>query len=246
MLMSEVTTVNAVLCDGGCERCHVCFIRARNSLYFPVNQNNMQIWSACVVWIIRNVVSLGDGRAYGAGSEEHTELGTDNTEKRPPVWYLLLLLLLFICLLQLDWRPVAAVTYMYTNINYGSNVLETGMAAWEACSSNLEFWEPSQHLLIDTGKPSKTCAEMASRRTFQILTFGQQSGTKVNGTLEEAWILLQILLNSSPWLLIFPYPVLCLFPWYILSISFKFAFFFYFYFFVFSLFFHFTCRPLKI
>jgi len=27
----------------------------------------------------------------------------------------------------------------------------------------LESWEPSQHLLIDTGKPRKTCVEVAGR-----------------------------------------------------------------------------------
>ena len=30
----------------------------------------------------------------------------------------------------------------------------------------MESWEPSQHLLIDTGKPRKTCVEVAGRRTF--------------------------------------------------------------------------------
>ena len=43
-------------------------------------------------------------------------------------------------------------------------------------SGNLESWEPSQHLLIDTGKPRKTCVEMAGRRTFRVLTSSQQSG----------------------------------------------------------------------
>jgi len=28
--------------------------------------------------------------------------------------------------------------------------------------------EPSQHLLIDTGKPRKTCVEMAGRRTLKF------------------------------------------------------------------------------
>jgi hypothetical protein len=41
---------------------------------------------------------------------------------------------------------------------------------------NLECWEPSQHLLLDTGKPRKTCVEVASRRTFRILTSSQLSG----------------------------------------------------------------------
>jgi len=31
--------------------------------------------------------------------------------------------------------------------------------------SNLESWEPSQHLLIDIGKPRKPCVEVAGRRT---------------------------------------------------------------------------------
>jgi hypothetical protein len=29
---------------------------------------------------------------------------------------------------------------------------------------------------IDTGKPNKTCVEMAGRRTFHVLTSSQQSG----------------------------------------------------------------------
>ena len=33
-----------------------------------------------------------------------------------------------------------------------------------------------QHLLIDTGKPRKTCVEVAGRRTFRILSSSQQSG----------------------------------------------------------------------
>jgi len=45
-----------------------------------------------------------------------------------------------------------------------------------ACSGNLDSLEPSQHLLIDTGKPRKTCVEVAGRRTFQELTSSQQSG----------------------------------------------------------------------
>jgi hypothetical protein len=37
-------------------------------------------------------------------------------------------------------------------------------------------WEPSQHSLVDTGKPRKTCVEVAGCRTFWILTSSQQSG----------------------------------------------------------------------
>ena len=42
--------------------------------------------------------------------------------------------------------------------------------------ANLECWEPSERLLIGTGKPRKTCVEVAGRRAFRILTSSQQSG----------------------------------------------------------------------
>jgi hypothetical protein len=57
-----------------------------------------------------------------------------------------------------------------------TNKFTSVRALWEACSGNLECWEPSQHLLIDIGKPRKTCVEMLGRRTFWILTYSQQSG----------------------------------------------------------------------
>ena len=53
-----------------------------------------------------------------------------------------------------------------------------GTATSEACSGNLECWEPSQHSLKDTGKPSKTCVEVAGRRAFRIPTSSQQFGIK--------------------------------------------------------------------
>ena len=34
----------------------------------------------------------------------------------------------------------------------------------------METGEPSQHSLVDTGKPRKTCVEVAGRRAFRILT----------------------------------------------------------------------------
>jgi len=43
-------------------------------------------------------------------------------------------------------------------------------------SGNLESWEPSQHLLLGTEKPRKTCVEVAGCRTFRILTTSQRSG----------------------------------------------------------------------
>jgi hypothetical protein len=53
------------------------------------------------------------------------------------------------------------------------------------CSGNLEFWEPSQHSLLDTGKPRKTCVEVAGRRTYRILTSNQQSGIKINDEIRR-------------------------------------------------------------
>ena len=40
----------------------------------------------------------------------------------------------------------------------------------------MESWEPSKHLLLGTGKPRKTCVEVADRRTFRILSISHQSG----------------------------------------------------------------------
>jgi len=37
-------------------------------------------------------------------------------------------------------------------------------------------WEPTEHSLADTGKPRKTCVEVAGRRAFRILNSSQQSG----------------------------------------------------------------------
>ena len=51
-----------------------------------------------------------------------------------------------------------------------------GLHEKHVVSGNLECWEPSEHLLIDTGKPRKTCVEVAGRRTFRVLTSSQQSG----------------------------------------------------------------------
>ena len=49
---------------------------------------------------------------------------------------------------------------MYTKHEIGYYWIQVGRAAWEACSGNLESWEPSQHLLIDTGEP---CVEVAGK-----------------------------------------------------------------------------------
>ena len=81
-----------------------------------------------------------------------------------------------IYLLQLGFNPVAVVIlHVYKTWNWLLLNL-VGRATWEACSGNLESWEPSQHLLLGTGKPRKTCIEMAGRMTFRILTSSQQSG----------------------------------------------------------------------
>jgi hypothetical protein len=40
----------------------------------------------------------------------------------------------------------------------------------------VESWEPSQHSLLDTGKPRKIYDEVAGRRNCRILTSSQQYG----------------------------------------------------------------------
>jgi hypothetical protein len=63
--------------------------------------------------------------------------------------------------------------YMYTIYKIATKFRR---ATCEAYSGNLETWQSSQHLLLDTRKPRKTCAELAGRRTFRILTSSKQSG----------------------------------------------------------------------
>jgi len=70
----------------------------------------------------------------------------------------------------------------------------------------VESWEPSQHSLIDTGKPRKPCVEVAGRRTFRILTSSQQSGKTGSTAFSKV---------SSPqgsiWCFLFQFPVSSLF-----------------------------------
>jgi len=84
--------------------------------------------------------------------------------------------LIFIYLLQLSCYPVSVVI-LHVNKTWNWLLLDLSQEGYmSACSGNLECWEPSQHLLIDTGKPRKTCVGMAGRRTFRVLTSSQQSG----------------------------------------------------------------------
>jgi len=52
------------------------------------------------------------------------------------------------------------------NIKLVTNKFKSGGLHEKHVVATLESWEPSQHLLIDTGKPRKTCVEVAGRRTF--------------------------------------------------------------------------------
>ena len=65
-------------------------------------------------------------------------------------------------------------------MEFVTNKFKSGGLHEKACSGNLESCEPSQNLRIDTGKPRKTCVEVAGRRTFRILTSSRQSGICVN------------------------------------------------------------------
>ena len=65
---------------------------------------------------------------------------------------------------------------MYINMKYGSKKFKSGGLHEKHAVATWESWEPSQHSLLDTEKPRETCAEVAGRRTFWILTSSQQSG----------------------------------------------------------------------
>jgi len=69
------------------------------------------------------------------------------------------------------------------NMKYGSKKFKSGglhekhaVATW-SLGNHLSY-----HSLLDTGKPRKTCAEVAGRRTFRILTSSRQSGNKTRKT----------------------------------------------------------------
>jgi hypothetical protein len=78
--------------------------------------------------------------------------------------------------MQLCCHPVAVVLLHIHK--YGKKVtreFKSGGLHERHVVANLETWEPSQHSLVDTGKPRKTCVEVAGHRTFRILTSSQQS-----------------------------------------------------------------------
>jgi len=69
--------------------------------------------------------------------------------------------------------------YMYTNWRGGGKVtrkFKSGGLRERHVVATWKLGEPSQHLLVDTGKPSKTCVKVAGHRNFRILTSSQQSG----------------------------------------------------------------------
>jgi len=57
-----------------------------------------------------------------------------------------------------------------------TNKFKSGGLHEKHVMTTVESWEPSQHLLIDIGKPRKTRVEVDSPRTFQIPTSSQQFG----------------------------------------------------------------------
>jgi len=61
---------------------------------------------------------------------------------------------------------------------------------WLACSGNLETWEPSQHLLLDTGKPKKTCVEVAGRRRRWPVAGLEVTGRRTRGgrSQDSMWL----------------------------------------------------------
>jgi hypothetical protein len=73
-------------------------------------------------------------------------------------------------------RPVAVVIMHVHECEIGSKKFKSERLHEKHAVATWSFWETSQHSLLDTGKPRKTCAEVAGRRTFRLLTSGQQSG----------------------------------------------------------------------
>ena len=66
--------------------------------------------------------------------------------------------------------------YIYTNMKKVTRKFKLGGLREKHVVATWKLGEPSQHSLIDRGKPRKTCVEVAGRRTFRILTSSQQSG----------------------------------------------------------------------
>jgi hypothetical protein len=66
--------------------------------------------------------------------------------------------------------------YMYTNM--GKKVTRKYKSGGLHERHVITTWEPSQHSLVDTGKPRKTCVEVAGRRTFRILTSSQTASNR--------------------------------------------------------------------
>jgi len=65
---------------------------------------------------------------------------------------------------------------MYTNTKKVTRKFQLGGLHERHVVATWKLGEPSQHSLIDKGKPRKTCVEVAGHRTLRILTFSQQSG----------------------------------------------------------------------
>jgi hypothetical protein len=73
---------------------------------------------------------------------------------------------------------VAAVTYAYTNMNEGTNLIKTRRLHEKHAVAT---WSIRNHLSIrlwtDTGKSRKSCAEMGRSQDLpDMLTFSEQSG----------------------------------------------------------------------
>jgi len=60
----------------------------------------------------------------------------------------------------------------------------------------LESWEPSQHLLIDTGKPRKTCVEVAGRRTKLVFVWSWTDSSLLTPSLRKRGALPPLLHTS--------------------------------------------------
>ena len=127
-----------------------------------------------LIQFARSLPSSGWQKSHNFAMTLNLHLSKSNMPEN--TYHLCFLLIFFFYLLQLGCNLVAVVMLRVYK-TWNSLLLNLSReGTWEACSGNLESWEPTQHLLLDTGKPRKTCVEVAGRRTFRILTSSQQSG----------------------------------------------------------------------
>jgi len=104
--------------------------------------------------------------------------GDDKMRERKEEGRIIIIMIIIIIFINCNWVVTRWqwLLYMYTNMK--KKVTRKFKSGGLHEKHVVGTWKrkPSQHSLVDTGKPRKTCVEMTGRRTFRILTSSQQSG----------------------------------------------------------------------